>query len=483
MSLEACLDDVQLLALVDSTEADPVAMAHLQVCPACRERLDRLREELAAMRDTAQFCRDRATSLPSTPSSPSSDNLPKSIGPYLVLEWLGRGGEADVFRAEHPVLRHNVALKWSRRAFQGSVEPLVEEGRLLASLDVSGVARVFDLGLHEGRPYLVMQMLRGRTLHRYTAEAALSPREKARLVAEIARILARAHANHIWHRDLKPSNILIDGEGKPTIIDFGMAGFCQPWRDDAPCSGGTLQFMAPEQAKEILGVCGPEASSPAVGPRSDIFALGAVLYSLLTERAPYPRGTSPELIERVCRGDIDRDALTVARVPPRLARICLKAMACDPAHRYGSANEMANDLERFVRPPRRKRWLGAAIAVVLVVALAAVASRSGSPPLSASSPARLSQPAFAQPATPPTASAILTDIEPATPSPQPEQPMLSAAEQDESRLEERHPDKVRRPRRFKGRAKEDASREATSKGRWVPRLLKGRGAASRDEKD
>lgn len=374
MSLDSCLDDAQLLALVEHPDAQPGSAEHLAGCDDCRERLHRLREDVALIRDTACYGNPRWANDGKPSTTHAQQDLPSTIGPYMVLEWLGRGGEADVFRAEHPVLRHNVALKWSRRPLQGDAEPLVAEGRLLASLDVEGVARVFDLGLHEGRPYLVMQMLRGRTLHRFATEASLSHREIARLVAQVARILAGAHANQVWHRDLKPSNIIIGADGSPTIIDFGMAGFCQPWRDDAPCSGGTLHFMSPEQAKELLGVCDERTGAlPVVGPRSDIFALGAILYSLLTEHAPYPRESSPELIDRVCRGDFDRQQLSARGIPKRLAAICLKAMSYDPAQRYPSADDMAHALERFARPARRTRWLlGTCVLVSLMTCLAFV---------------------------------------------------------------------------------------------------------------
>ncbi|HVX15728.1 MAG TPA: serine/threonine-protein kinase [Pirellulales bacterium] len=475
MDRSSCLDDAQLLALIEQPQGEPAAALHLDGCADCQDRLARVREDLALLRDTGPVRRNPTADVTTVPVAEAKHGLPNAIGPYLVLEWLGRGGEADVFRAEHPVLRHNVALKWSRRPFQGTAEPLVEEGRTLAALDVEGVARVFDLGLHEGRPYLVMQMLRGRTLHHYAAEAPLSHREMARLIARVARILARAHAQQVWHRDLKPSNIVIDGEGNPTIIDFGMAGFSQPWRDDAPCSGGTLHFMAPEQAKQLLGLCDERTGAvPVVGPRSDIFALGAVLYSLLTEHAPFPRSEdSAALIDRVCRGDFDRRRLAARGLPRRLVTICLRAMAYDPADRYASADAMAHDLERFARSTRRNSWLATAGALVLVTAGIALMLMRHGEDLSNASPKDTAVESV--PPSPGTEAVEISAVQP--PDAERTEPPTEAAPETGSEMltgddESEH---TRRSRHlFKGRGNDSSAKsEAKPKPRrWIPHWLR-----------
>jgi serine/threonine protein kinase len=475
MKPDLCLDDAQLLALIEQADAEPTAGAHVAVCPECRERLADLRRDMAILQDTTgDGCQPAGQSF-MPPAGRPSRGLPSAIGPYRVLEWLGRGGEADVYRAEHPVLRHSVALKWSKRRYQGDAEPLVEEGRVLASLDIEGVARVFDVGVDEGRPYLVMQMLRGRTLHRYAAEAALSHRQIARLMAQVARILARAHARQIWHRDLKPSNIVVDGEGKPTVIDFGMASFCQLWQDDAPCSGGTLQFMSPEQAKNIVGVCDEQTGAvPSVGPRSDIFALGAVLYSLLTDHAPYPRSeSSPELVDQVCRGGFDRLRLSARGVPKRLARICLKAMAYDPADRYATADEMARDLERFASAAKRPHWLLTSGALVAIAATTVVVGWSR---FADRQPVAASQSTIAQPSSQQAEQSVVSAETP--PAAHTESPAMPEAETDEKPDEDgagEDEGKGHRPRRpNKGRTNKEKPTKTKSRS-WLPRFFRGRG--------
>ena len=206
-----------------------------------------------------------------------------------------------------------------------------------------------------------MEYIRGRTLDQLAREGRLKPRRAAALLAKVAGAADYAHRNGIVHRDIKPKNILVDESGEPRLIDFGMARLCHAYADDPGQSGGTFAFMAPEQAR----IESPEEQQK-VGPRSDVFALGAVLYDLLTGEAPFPGRNWRESMDRARRCDFDRKALDDPKVPRELRGICLKAMAADPADRYPSAEALQKALNRFVDRPKIRALAAGAMGSVLL---------------------------------------------------------------------------------------------------------------------
>jgi serine/threonine protein kinase len=238
---------------------------------------------------------------------------PTAIGKYLVVGELGRGGQAQVFRALHPTLGRDVAIKWSHHAAgQDSLNLLLREGKVLSEFDHPAIVRVFDLDVHEGRPFLVMEYVRGSDLEQYAGRHSFSPRQAAALVARLARGLAVAHARGIIHQDIKPGNILVDEAGQPRLSDFGLARWEHQWAKDnsQQPSGGTLGYMAPEQL----------ADSNAVSAASDTFALGGVLYYLLTGQCPREGANNPALAwQKVLDGEIDWKSLQDRKVPKALA--------------------------------------------------------------------------------------------------------------------------------------------------------------------
>jgi predicted Ser/Thr protein kinase len=281
----------------------------------------------------------------SAPDSAATAVSAAKIGKYWVISRVAVSGQAEVFRAVHPTLDKELILKLARREFDpcdADRDAMAREARILSELDDPGLVRVYDLDIHEGRYFLALEYVRGVTLEQYTEQSRPTPRQAAALVAGVARALSTAHRRGIYHQDVKPRNILVDESGNPRLIDFGLAR----WRDafsndiEGP-SGGTLIFMAPEQAR-----------GEAVGAWSDLFALGGVLYFLLTGRAPFAGKDRRESLERAQRCDFDGAALRACRVPRRLGRIMLKAMAAEPAGRYASADKLAADLERFAHPAR-----------------------------------------------------------------------------------------------------------------------------------
>ncbi len=250
------------------------------------------------------------------------------------------------------------------------------------------LVRIYDCDFHDDRPFLVMEYVHGRNLEQFAGEEPVTQRRAAALVAKLAAVMAVAHRHGIIQRDIKPRNILIDKLGEPRLIDFGMARLRHAWTECAQTSwGGTVAYMPPEQARMEI---------ERIGPRSDIFALGGVLYFLLTGQAPFPGESQDEVWDRARRCDFEAGALRAAAVPRRLERICLKAMAAEPSDRYATAEALAKALESYLRRP----CLMAASALILLVPTVALGAWSHWPP-AASSPSPLfsiPQPAPASPA-------------------------------------------------------------------------------------
>jgi serine/threonine protein kinase len=298
---------------------------------------------------------------------------PKRIGKYHVVGVLEEGGQAEVYRAVHPALSKELVVKLGRNptgAGLREADQLVAEGRLLAELEHPNLARVYDLDFHQRRPFLVMEYVRGRNLRQHAREHRYAPGEAALLVAKTARALAAAHVRGIIHQDVKPGNIIIDEAGEPRVIDFGLARLRPAWGEEPDEPGtisGTVQYMSPEQAR---------GEFQNIDPRSDVFALGAVLYFLLVGKAPFVDKTVLASLDRARQCDFDASALRKARVPRRLEAVCLRAMQADPADRYASAEEMAADLDRFVAGPRRLKIALAALAGVILASLLALGTRA-----------------------------------------------------------------------------------------------------------
>lgn len=304
------------------------------------------------------------------------------IGKYKVISRLGTGGQAEVYRALHPILQRDVVIKllsprWpatsesiSPPVSTGLIAGMLEEGRLLARLSHPHIALVYDVDQTQGRPFLVMEFVQGLALDQYHRTHPLNAREIARLLTLIARAVAAAHARGIVHLDIKPQNVVVDEDGTPKLIDFGLAKLTDAWNPAAQPSGvsGTIGFMSPEQAR---------AEVAQIGPASDIFSLGATLYYLLTGQPPYHSLDSLTevgalaIFERARRCEWDRKALTAPSIPVVLAGICAKAMSSEPAARFSTASRMADALEAFPSQRQRAYQLVAVAALLVVAALGA----------------------------------------------------------------------------------------------------------------
>ena len=258
---------------------------------------------------------------------------------YRIEEFLGAGGTGQVYRAWDTVLERHVALKLLRLGSDRAQDEALREARAQAQVSHPNLNKVFDVGVQDGKPYVASELIEGGSL----AEAPPSePRDAARLVRDVARSVHAAHEQGLVHRDLKPHNVLLDAAtGAPLVVDFGIATPAPEATDgdlerDHHASSGTAPYMAPEQ---IRG--GPQARAPKV----DVYALGAVLHELLAGRPPFS-GDDPIAV----RKQVLSEAPTPlgSSLPEDLVAITNRALAKDPAQRYGSAAALADDLDRFL---------------------------------------------------------------------------------------------------------------------------------------
>jgi tetratricopeptide (TPR) repeat protein/predicted Ser/Thr protein kinase len=303
--------------------------------------------------------------LPDSPPSPNGDEvaperrLPRMplIPGYDVEAELGSGGMGVVYKARHRALGRTVAIKMLLAGpFAGPHERarFRREAEALAGLRHANIVQVYDAGEVDGRPYFTMEFVEGGSLAHQLSARPQPPKRSAELIATLARAVAFAHRSGIVHRDLKPSNILATADGTLKISDFGLA---LPVSDGTrfTISGtrvGTPSYMAPEQA---LG------KTSAVGPAVDIYALGAVLYELLTGRPPFVGETAAETERRVIAEEPIPPSRLIRTIPRDLETICLKCLRKEPESRYAAAAELASDLDRFLEGrPILARRLGMA---------------------------------------------------------------------------------------------------------------------------
>ena len=219
----------------------------------------------------------------------------------------------------------------------------MNEGQILTQLEHPMLARVEQIGFHQGRPFLVMEYDKGQSMNKGVGDARIVFENAAHLVLQVAEAVALAHQEGVVHLDIKPGNVLLREDGTPCLIDFGLAQMTRaadPDREGRSTIVGTPAFMAPEQAA---------GDWTKIGPKSDIFGLGALLYWFLTGLAPFHGSTFTKCMDCAKRGDIDTRYLDRADIPPALKAVSLRAMAHDPANRFASVDEFAAKLRHFVR--------------------------------------------------------------------------------------------------------------------------------------
>ena len=270
-------------------------------------------------------------------------DLPQQIAGYEVEAELGRGGMGVVYKARHLALKRTVALKMVLAgAYAGPDERtrFQREAESVAALRHANVVQIHDVGEADGRPYFTMEYVEGGSLAQKLAGTPQPSREAAALVATLAGAVKAAHDSGIVHRDLKPANVLLTPDGTPKVSDFGLArrmsgDAALTW---AGAAVGTPSYMAPEQAHGQPGT---------VGPASDIYSLGAILYECLTGRPPFRAETATETLRQVTSQDPAPPSRLNRTVPRDLETICLKCLQKAPPHRYATAQALADDLKRF----------------------------------------------------------------------------------------------------------------------------------------
>lgn len=350
-------------ALLDLIHAEILLREQLGDTPRLEEYIDRFPAQARQLQEQwklhrLMFQRDRVEGDPDS-TGPDARTAPagrRSPGPlpslpgFEILEELGRGGMGVVFKARQIDLDRIVAVKLIRTGPLAGTEEMERfrtEARAIARLSHPGVVQVFSFGQEENVLFLVMEYLPGGSLARRLAGRPLDPREAVVLIRDLARAVHAAHEARVVHRDLKPGNVLLDGDGKARVSDFGLARLL-----DADVSQtasemvlGTPDYMAPEQAA---------GRTREVGPPADVHALGAILYECLTGSPPFRSRTRAETLRRVQ----EHEPVPLRRSCPSLSveleAICLACLEKIPSRRYPSARALADDLDSWLdgRPPR-----------------------------------------------------------------------------------------------------------------------------------
>jgi serine/threonine-protein kinase len=274
----------------------------------------------------------------------STPDLPPIRG-YEVQQVLGRGGMGVVYKAWHLRLQRPVAVKMllaGAHAQPQELERFLREAETLASLHHTNIVQVYDAGNMDGRPYFTMEFVEGGSLAEKMAGTPQPAHQAAALIACVAQAVDAAHHRGIVHRDLKPGNILLAVDGTPKLTDFGLARRLEgsAGLTQSGVAVGTPSYMAPEQASGKVR---------DIGPAADTYALGAILYELLTGRPPFRAETSAETLRQVVAEDPVPPSRLNAAVPRDLGTICLKCLEKDPKRRYPSTQALAEDLQRFQR--------------------------------------------------------------------------------------------------------------------------------------
>ena len=383
-------DDPRLEPLLDKlldSQATPE-----QVCVSCPELLPEVRrrwQEIKRVGAELDLLFPPSTwSQEHRPTYPFEDTPLPTLPGYEVKEVLGRGGVGVVYKALHLRLNRPVAVKMllsGQHASPDELERFLREAEAVAGLHHPNVVNLYDVGEVEGRPYFTMEFIEGGSLARKLAEGPMPAREAAALVAQVTEAIEAAHQSGIIHRDLKPGNVLLTADGTPKVTDFGLARL----ESDAglTLSGapvGTPSYMAPEQAR---------GEKSAIGPATDVYALGAILYECLTGRPPFRAETSTATLQQVLVEEPVRPAQLNPRIPRDAETICLKCLEKDPQRRYVSAAALADDLHRFERgepikaravawPERLVRWArrrptAAGLVAVLVITVTLVLTLVG----------------------------------------------------------------------------------------------------------
>jgi serine/threonine protein kinase len=311
------------------------------LCPHCRNPIEVVK--ISAHAEIACPSCGSSFRLETDTTTGAADGSPQKLGRFELTGVLGHGAFGTVYKARDAELDRTVALKVPRAGNLAGAQELdrfLREARSAAQLRHPAIVTVHEVGQRDGLPYLVSDFVQGVTLADLLSARRPGFPEAAELVAAVAEALQYAHEQGVVHRDIKPSNIMIGADGRPCVMDFGLAKR-EAGEITMTVEGqvlGTPAYMAPEQAR---------GEGHAVDGRADVYSLGVVLYQLLTGELPF-RGTQRMLLHQVLHDEPRPPRGLNDRIPRDLETICLKAMAREPNQRYPTARDLADDLRRWL---------------------------------------------------------------------------------------------------------------------------------------
>ncbi|MBI4575447.1 MAG: protein kinase [Planctomycetes bacterium] len=291
-------------------------------------------------KDTVVVPPEEAGLAPRAPArKDSAEGPPRRFGRYQILDRISQGGMGVIYKVRHPELDKTLALKVllaGADATEDQLRRFQQEARATAALSHRNIVPVHDVGVEGGQPYYTMTFIDGEPLHRLLERERLGWRRSLEIAARLADALAHAHEQGIVHRDVKPANVILDRDGEPMLTDFGLAKDLNS-QEQATRTGtsiGTPVYMSPEQAS---------GRAREVGPRSDVYSLGAVLYEMVTLRPPYLDENPVRVMNQVVSEDPPRPRKLIPSLPADVETVCLTAMEKDPARRYRDARALAED--------------------------------------------------------------------------------------------------------------------------------------------
>src|SRR5436190_1649531 len=332
--------------------------------------------------------------MESAPTQPMSLRTGARLGRYEILSQLGAGGMGEVYRARDARLGRDVAVKVLPSSFSSDSDRLrrfEQEARAAGVLNHPNILAIYDVGTHDGSPYVVSELLEGETL-RDRLGGSSSTRKSVEYAIQIAQGLAAAHEKGIVHRDLKPENLFITRDGRVKILDFGLAKLTEPQFVGAPQTDApTVPLDADTGPGVVMGTAGymsPEqVRGQRVDHRSDMFSFGAILYEMLTGRRAFHRESAVETLNSILKEDPPEFPETSRNIAPGLERVVRHCLEKNPEERFQSARDLAFDLEALsgvsvpsaaqaavaLQPVRWRpvTWWSLSVLAVLMIGLAA----------------------------------------------------------------------------------------------------------------